>query len=297
SYYCHRAFSDAPNPLISISDFGALGLPLSAPEAQRLISKSKQAPFGMAERTVVDTSVRDTWEIDASKITLENPAWNLWMEKTVIPRVCEALGVSISASAPRAELYKLLLYETGSHFLPHQDTEKTPGMFATIVVTLPSRFSGGQVVLSHAGKDEVIDIADTSYNTTHVMSWYTDIMHSVKPVQSGYRLALSYNLLHGKNFFRPIVNLPEEKFQKLRTLLENWSKVHNAGYEIEEKLCFSMDHEYSQRNLQAGGLKGDDARLVVIVAPIAEELDIGLYIANIELCKTGGAEETSGEGR
>ncbi|KLO10714.1 hypothetical protein SCHPADRAFT_999401 [Schizopora paradoxa] len=298
SYYCHQAFPDAPNPMVSISDFGPLGLPLSAPEAQRLISSSRQAPFGKGERTVVDKAVRDTWEIDASKIMLENPAWNTWMEKTVVPHVCEILGVSISASAPRAELYKLLLYETGSHFLPHQDTEKMPGMFATIVVTLPSRFSGGQLVLSHAGKNDVIDIAETSFNTTHVMSWYTDIMHSVKPVQSGYRLAFSYNLVHGKNSFKPVVNLPEQKTEKLRTLLKNWSKADRAGHQdIDWKLCFSMDHQYSEMNLRSATLKGDDARLVAIVAPIAAELNFGLYVANVELRKEGAAEEWDGKGR
>ena len=171
-------------------------------------------------------------------------------------------------------------------------------MFATIVVTLPSRFSGGQLVLSHAGKTDVIDIAQTSFNTTHVMSWYTDIMHSVKPVQSGYRLALSYNLVHGRNSFKPVVNIPENQIEKLRTLLKNWSEADRAGYdEIDSKLCFSMDHQYSEMNLRSATLKGGDARLVAIVAPIAAELNFGLYVANIELRKEGCAEETSGEGR
>lgn len=73
SFYSYRSFSDAPNPMITISDFGVLGLPLSAIEAQRLITSSKQAPFGMGERTLVDKSVRDTWEIDASNVRILHP--------------------------------------------------------------------------------------------------------------------------------------------------------------------------------------------------------------------------------
>ena len=30
---------------------------------------AEQAPFGMADRTIVDKSVRDTWEIDAAKVS------------------------------------------------------------------------------------------------------------------------------------------------------------------------------------------------------------------------------------
>jgi len=40
-----------------------------------------------------------------------------------------------------AELYKLLVYERKGFFLPHRDTEKTGGMFGTLVVTLPSRIA------------------------------------------------------------------------------------------------------------------------------------------------------------
>lgn len=38
-----------------------------------------------------------------------------------------------------ARLYKLLLYERGSHFKPHRDSPKGgPGMFGTLTLMLPS---------------------------------------------------------------------------------------------------------------------------------------------------------------
>jgi hypothetical protein len=98
--------------------------------AKSLITKCQQAAFGKGERTIVDKNVRDTWEIDASKvsliachgditlnslqITFKNQAWSKWVNSTVLPAVCEKLGVNIEASKPRAELYKLLVYEKGS---------------------------------------------------------------------------------------------------------------------------------------------------------------------------------------
>lgn len=59
----------APNPVLSIDGLGVLGLPLSTREAAAIKTFSKQAPFGKADKTIVDKSVRDTWEIDASKVT------------------------------------------------------------------------------------------------------------------------------------------------------------------------------------------------------------------------------------
>ena len=40
----------------------------------------------------------------------------------VVKEVCEALGVNLGASRPRSELYKLLVYETGSQWV-HRSLE------------------------------------------------------------------------------------------------------------------------------------------------------------------------------
>lgn len=54
------------------------------------------------------------------QIRLDNPRWAAFMN-TLVVEVCQTLGVHYEKSQPRYELYKLLLYETGSHFLPHQE--------------------------------------------------------------------------------------------------------------------------------------------------------------------------------
>ena len=60
---------DAPNPLLTLESVGTIGLPLSTREAAAVKANCKQAPFGMGERTVVDKTVRDTWEMDGSQVT------------------------------------------------------------------------------------------------------------------------------------------------------------------------------------------------------------------------------------
>jgi hypothetical protein len=43
----------------------------------------------------------------------------------------------------------LLIYEPGQFYAPHQDPEKSDDMIATLVILLPSDFTGGEIVLSH----------------------------------------------------------------------------------------------------------------------------------------------------
>lgn len=116
------SYNAPPNPAMTISGFGSLGLPLSSTEAIRLRSVMDQAPFGKGERTVIDKEVRDTWELGSDKVQFNNAEWNAWLEETMLRRVCEDMGIPTNVM-PSVQFYKLLLYETGSqcvcnHLLP-----------------------------------------------------------------------------------------------------------------------------------------------------------------------------------
>ena len=56
-----------------------------------------------------------------------------------------------------ARLYKMVLYEDGGFFKAHKDTEKEPGMFATLVVQLPAKHDEGKLVVRHRGKVQCND--------------------------------------------------------------------------------------------------------------------------------------------
>ena len=136
SFSFNRTYPEAPNPALSLADIGLVGLPLSIRDAELVKTRCVQAPFGMGERTVVDKTVRDTWEMDAKqvramyffcailsaehaiKVSFLNPKWNTFVSQA-LTQVCQTLGVNFHASQPRAELYKLLLYETGSQYAFH----------------------------------------------------------------------------------------------------------------------------------------------------------------------------------
>ncbi|KAF9044406.1 hypothetical protein BJ165DRAFT_198051 [Panaeolus papilionaceus] len=297
--FFHRSTeANAPNPGLSISGLGSIGLPLSERDAKAIVSQAAQAPFGKGLKTVVDTTVRDTWEIDPASISFTNPAWERFVDEVATKKVWTALGVAPYSTKPKCELYKLLLYQKGSHFLPHQDTAKANGMFATIIIVLPSAFRGGEVHVTRAGRTTVLDVSQSSNFGTSVLAWYTDVIHEVKPVTAGYRLALSYNLIHtSPNSPKPsLPSVPQGALQALSDTFKMW---RDNQYKINLKLPLFvsiLEHEYSQVNLNDGieALKGKDAHLVSHIAPIAEQMGIVLCLANIERHVTGSAQDGGG---
>jgi len=122
SYHYAGTFPAAPNPCLNISGLGLVRLPLGPQDDQAIIHYSARVPVGRGERTLVDTNVRDTWDIEPVEVKFESPAWANFIRSTVVTMVCEALGVTLSSVLPRYELYKLLLYEPGSQIVPFSTT-------------------------------------------------------------------------------------------------------------------------------------------------------------------------------
>jgi hypothetical protein len=98
---------------------GDIGVPLQEEQARQLIAQSRQAPYGKGSETIVDTSVRNTWELDASQFEFRNPAWSRVLDKCIAQ-----VGLSLGISSPiTAELYKMLIYEKGAMFKSHTESD------------------------------------------------------------------------------------------------------------------------------------------------------------------------------
>lgn len=54
--------------MLNIAKLGTVGLPLSVRDAAAIKAEAQQAPFGKGEHTVVDKTVRDTWQLDATEV-------------------------------------------------------------------------------------------------------------------------------------------------------------------------------------------------------------------------------------
>lgn len=107
----------ALNVDLVVKDVGAIALPLQESQARQIIEKARQAPCGKGEKTIVDTSIRNTWELDTSQFDLQGAEWEKLLAH-IVARVGRDLGVS---SPIRAEPYKMLVYETGAMFKAHTE--------------------------------------------------------------------------------------------------------------------------------------------------------------------------------
>ena len=111
----------AAMPGLEVEGLGTVGLPLSKSQARALIRRCRQAPYGKGTQTLVDTDVRRVWEMAPAHFELTNPKWEALIE-SILEEVQQHLGLEECKLA--AHLYKLLLYEKGSFFLPHRDGER-----------------------------------------------------------------------------------------------------------------------------------------------------------------------------
>ena len=172
---CGRVAGDVVTGL-SVHDVGRIALPLGHGQAKDIIAVCHRAPFGKGSETIVDESVRKTWELDPSQFSLSGPTWPAVLDD-VINKVGRELGCG-SETTIRASLYKSLLYETGALFKPHEDTEKEPGMFGTLVICLPSEYTGGAVVASHCGQSRVLQADSPTFFHSYISwYWHVDVHH------------------------------------------------------------------------------------------------------------------------
>ncbi|MFF3729960.1 2OG-Fe(II) oxygenase [Streptomyces sp. NPDC002476] len=245
---------------IAVDGVGELPLPLRAPVTKKLIAQARQARFGRGEQTLSDTSVRDTWEITPDRITLGGPDWDRTLSG-VLDGVRHALGLP-PTTALRAEPHALLVYGKGQFFLPHQDSEKDDSMVGTLVVSLPSHHTGGELVVEHAGRS-VTHRASREQLT--FVAFYADCHHEVKPVTSGYRVTLTMNLLAervrptGENTDGPVADLAHCLTEHFTDPAEQRYPYGRPETTPPNRLVYLLDHEYTQRGLDWDRLKGADA--------------------------------------
>ena len=168
-------------------------------------------------------------------------------------------------------------------------------MFATVIIILPSAYVGGHVVVSHAATTKTLDFSDKSLLSTAVLAWYTDVKHEVKPIENGYRFALSYNLIHvaPPNVPRPCLPDTSSSEALLAQVLRKWrAKKYEKGPQCDI-MAYLLDHEYSAANLKEGldCLKGVDAHRVTLLGPIAEQLGFMVGLASLSHKVSGCADD------
>ena len=119
-------------------------------------------------------------------------------------------------------------------------------MVGTLVVSLPSAHTGGELIVEHGGESVTYQ---TSKQDLSFVAFYADCRHEVKPVTSGYRVTLTFNLLAdgeaGAQGSGPVADLA-------RCLTEHFATPATPRYgrtdlDPPNRLVYLLDHEYTQR--------------------------------------------------
>lgn len=274
-------------PRIEVDGFGPIALPMLPEQSERLIDVAERAPFGRGPQTLVDTTVRRTWQLGADRVRIVGKQWDAMLDD-VVAAAAAGLG---AGSGVTAELYKLLIYDEGSHFVSHRDTEKSSGMFATLIVGLPSLFDGGELVVRHRGREVHLDLRVADFAEIAWGAFYADCVHEVLPVTSGLRLALVYNLLRKGKRSAPRPPAYDRETAELKELFGRWSTPASATRDDPPvKLIYPLEHAYTPAELSFAALKGADAAVAGLLASVSREVACDVYAALVRIEESGTAE-------
>src|SRR6266705_1555107 len=78
-------------PRLEVDGVGPVALPLLPIQAEQLVAVAERAPYGRGEDTIVDTTVRRTWQIGADRVRIGGKHWERTLQ-AVVARVAEGLG-------------------------------------------------------------------------------------------------------------------------------------------------------------------------------------------------------------
>lgn len=255
---------------------------------EAILELSTLSGFGAGNVLKFDDAVRKAREITADR--LQDP----FIDNS-------RLAHTVSALLPKHEitckLHKLAIYQPGGHFLKHRDTNHASNHLASLIVCLPVPFSGGSLEVETSEGIKSINL--NTENVTYA-AFFTDCLHEVKPVESGTRMCLQYDVyaeprneqgnddeeLRGEE----LEEFSDEEYEGCMWALENYppkavaysanlAQIAALQQEVEARiqdgpLAFLCRQLYTSRTVDRTLLKGVDA--VVYDAMIA--------VASVKMC-------------
>ncbi|PVH81356.1 hypothetical protein DL98DRAFT_416927, partial [Cadophora sp. DSE1049] len=286
----------APDPGIYLKNNASISLPLSDEDAQKIKMASHVAPRLEGEAVSVDSNV---WEISSNELEIKNDAWKQRL-RSIVTTACSSLGLYMTrdrrfsrtlfdsrSTEISAKLSKLLLCEKGALPEPSQCSEDVPGMFATMFIVLPTEHSGGEVTATHAGETKVFNSSQYSASEASWTAWFLDTQYEIKPILTGRRLVLRYNLIHAMDNSTILAEKAKDDAQiaQLRNLFSSWkNNFHNEQY--PKTLGYVLDHCYPDFYSRYC-LTGRDYHVGSHLRDACEEYGLSLYIAELEIKISG----------
>ena len=249
-------------PGLQINQIGLVPLPLEDAKAVEIINefkKTSKKSRSCRQQQQQPSSSSSIFELDASSFQLKNPDWNKKLE-TLLARVAKTLGCG-DATNVKPKLTKLLILvpkdrlETCS-----ASTENTePSQFATLVVQLPSNYSGGELTVSRADSNSRVkhDLGQKSGKaafSVHFAAYLSrrNVELEVARVSSGYCLRLVYSLCWSEDRPATAAIRPSsvEAANEICKIMKSLALVENNRLSL-----FLVNETYAAKEIKANGVK------------------------------------------
>ncbi|TCD65287.1 hypothetical protein EIP91_002849 [Steccherinum ochraceum] len=322
-----RANGVTVNPALQIKGLGNVGLPLSERDAKEIKNHARRVSADSGE----SKSLADLWELSPELLEFANPKWNRILLELAY-EMCLSLGVSGVVRKPSCKLTNLLLYGSGSLSKPQTD-DSANGAFATVMMFLPSEYTGGELHLTHAatGLSTIYDCSLSNRYETNVVAWYNGITYKTNPVTSGHKLALVYSISYpetSKTRTAPdatkALNRVCNTVQRLRQVLTYWqdhdhllvgadNDKEEAGTSetgassrspspdpgaVPDKVVLLLSNTYPLADLRLSSLVSEDLQKVSILSSLTRELndEVHLGLASVVYKIVGSANDDDFDG-
>ena len=277
---------EIPMPKVEVDGAGFLSFPVPSAQIAALIQIATRAPYGRGEETILDESVRKVWQLPPDKVHVTGKSWEANFNQ-ILQNVIQGLGCA--GMAVSAELYKMLVYDTGGFFLSHRDTEKAAGMFGTLVLALPSDHRGGELVIRHAGREVTVAMSGAEFSEVSYAAFYADCEHEVRPIASGNRVCLVYNLIQQRGTGKQ-QSIEAPDYGKQIAAAANALEKYLTDPGASAKIAWLLEHQYSPEGLSFAGLKYADAARAQVLVQAAERAGCAAHLGIVHIEESGAAE-------
>ncbi len=160
-------------PLVEVSGFGPIPLPFPEMLLKALAVRGSPVSKG--------------WRIAASGLVLAERIWGPLLA-SLRRRVAAGLGIE---GEVRLELRELLICPAGA---PLAASRGSKGSFGTLVLALPSQAKGGELLVEHQGHRRELSLSSAHLDELAWAATYSACAQEARPVASGVRVALVFDL-------------------------------------------------------------------------------------------------------
>jgi len=129
------------------------------------------------------------------------------------------------------------------------------------------------------------------------VAFYADCHHEVRPIKTGYRIALVYNLTYSGAAVERAAPAQDRMIARLAGCVERHfatpvpRRFSSQPPEAPKKLVYLLDHDYTRHSLRWERLKNGDSARAAALRAVAERLDCEAFLAQADIHESWSCEE------